>query len=223
MTDIVERAQRLIGHLPGVEIATSWGRPALKVSGRSFAGLSRVPGAIWVLCPLELKEMLMEAAPEIFFETDHYRGWPAILVRMDGGDDEAIAARLEAAWADGAEVRGSSSPSVVPLPMSDAAAVDPEEALVAAASSCHMLWFLSLAHDAGFIVASYRDEAQGVIGRDERGKIAMTTIRLRPEIAFEGREPAAAELAGLHHEAHDKCFIANSLRCEVVVEEPQSA
>jgi organic hydroperoxide reductase OsmC/OhrA len=120
----------------------------------------------------------------------------------------------------GAIVAGSSSPHVVPPPMSDASAVDPEEALVAAASSCHMLWFLSLAHDAGFEVTSYRDEARGEMGKDDRGKIAIRTIRLRPDIAFAGRQPSAEELDGLHHDAHEKCFIANSLRSEVVVEAP---
>jgi organic hydroperoxide reductase OsmC/OhrA len=118
----------------------------------------------------------------------------------------------------GAVVRGSSSPSVVPLPLSDAAAVDPEEALVASAASCHMLWFLSLAQGAGFEVASYRDAAQGEMGKDERGRTAIRTIRLRPEIDFIGKAPDAAALDALHHEAHEKCFIANSLRSEVVVE-----
>jgi organic hydroperoxide reductase OsmC/OhrA len=120
----------------------------------------------------------------------------------------------------GAVVPGSSSPSVVPPPMSDPAAVDPEEALVAAASSCHMLWFLSLAHDAGFEVESYRDAASGEMGKDDRGRTAIRTIRLRPAIVFAGREPSPEELAQLHHEAHEKCFIANSLRSEVLVEDP---
>ncbi|HEV2079244.1 MAG TPA: OsmC family protein [Allosphingosinicella sp.] len=118
----------------------------------------------------------------------------------------------------GAVVRGSSSPSVVPEPMSDASAVDPEEALVASASSCHMLWFLSLAQQAGLDVRSYRDQAVGSIGRDERGRVAITRIALRPEIVFAARQPGKEELDALHHEAHDKCFIANSLRCEIVVE-----
>ena len=118
----------------------------------------------------------------------------------------------------GAEVRGSSSPHVVPEPMSDPAGVDPEEALIASASSCHMLWFLSLARDAGFDVASYSDRAGGVMGRGEDGRIAITRITLRPVIAFTGRRPDADELAALHHEAHEKCFIANSLRSEIVVE-----
>jgi organic hydroperoxide reductase OsmC/OhrA len=81
-----------------------------------------------------------------------------------------------------------------------------------------MLWFLHLARDSGFDVASYRDEARGTMGKDERGRIAVTRITLRPEIEFVGREPDAAKLARLHHEAHDRCFIANSLRSEVVVE-----
>jgi organic hydroperoxide reductase OsmC/OhrA len=102
--------------------------------------------------------------------------------------------------------------------MSDASAVDPEEALVASASSCHMLWFLALAQKAGLEVLSYRDEAIGSLGKDERGRVAMTRIALRPEIVFAGRQPSKRELDGLHHEAHDKCFIANSLRSEIVVE-----
>jgi organic hydroperoxide reductase OsmC/OhrA len=118
----------------------------------------------------------------------------------------------------GAEVRGSSSPLVVPMPMSDPAGVDPEEALIASASSCHMLWFLHMARDAGLDVASYRDAARGSIGKDDRGKAAITRIVLKPEIAFVGRQPDAAELDRLHHEAHERCFIANTLRCEVVVE-----
>ncbi len=118
----------------------------------------------------------------------------------------------------GAVVKGSSSPSVVPEPMSDASAVDPEEALLASASSCHMLWFLSLAQKAGLDVLSYSDEAVGTLGKDERGRVAVVRIALRPEIAFAGREPGKEELDALHHEAHEKCFIANSLRCEIVVE-----
>ena len=118
----------------------------------------------------------------------------------------------------GAVVRGSSSPSVVPPPRSDPAAVDPEEALVASASSCHLLWFLSLAQAAGLEIASYRDRATGTLGRDERGRMAITRIVLRPEIEFAGRRPDDEELRRLHHDAHDKCFIANSLRSEVVVD-----
>jgi organic hydroperoxide reductase OsmC/OhrA len=120
----------------------------------------------------------------------------------------------------GAVVRGSSSPDVVPLPMSDPAGVDPEEALVASVSACHMLWFLSLAQRAGWDVASYSDDAEGVMARDDRGRIAITRITLRPAIAFAGAAPDPAALDRLHHESHERCFIANSLRTEVVVEAP---
>jgi organic hydroperoxide reductase OsmC/OhrA len=113
----------------------------------------------------------------------------------------------------------SSSPLSVPVPMSDPAAVDPEEALVAAASSCHMLFFLSLAAQAGFVVDSYEDHALGTLGQDADGRMAMTEVRLRPAIVFGGdKRPAAPELAALHHAAHDRCYVANSLKCAVVVE-----
>jgi organic hydroperoxide reductase OsmC/OhrA len=118
----------------------------------------------------------------------------------------------------GAVVTGSSSPSVVPAPMSDPAGIDPEEALVASVSACHMLWFLSLAQQAGLDVLSYRDAARGKMGKDERGKTAITQIMLRPEIAFNGPAPDPETVARLHHDAHERCFIANSLRTEIVVE-----
>ena len=118
----------------------------------------------------------------------------------------------------GATVAGSSSPAVVPEPMSDPAAIDPEEALAASAAACHMLWFLALAQAAGLDVASYRDRAEAELGRIGPGKVAVTRITLRPDIAFAGRAPDAAELERLHHEAHERCFIANTLNCEIVVE-----
>jgi organic hydroperoxide reductase OsmC/OhrA len=139
--------------------------------------------------------------------------------RSDGGFAEGRYSRAHLWRFDGgATVAASASPHVVPPPLSDPAGVDPEEALVASASACHMLWFLHLARDAGLAVASYRDEARGTMGKDERGRIAVTRIALRPEIEFAGRAPDGEELDRLHHEAHDKCFIANSLRSEVVVE-----
>jgi len=118
----------------------------------------------------------------------------------------------------GLSVPASSSPLSVPLPMSDPAAVDPEEALVAAASSCHMLFFLSLAAARGLVVDSYRDHAVGTLAPDEAGCQAMTRIVLRPAIVFAGRQPDRAELQTLHHEAHARCYIANSLKGEIVVE-----
>lgn len=119
----------------------------------------------------------------------------------------------------GAVVRGSSAPSGVPEPMSDPSAVDPEEALVAALSSCHMLFFLAYARKDGFIVDSYRDEAEGSMSKDERGKVSITEIILRPAITWSGdKMPDAAAIADLHHRSHDICYIANSIRAEVKIE-----
>jgi organic hydroperoxide reductase OsmC/OhrA len=139
--------------------------------------------------------------------------------RSTGGFREGRYSRAHSLSFDGgAVVPGSSSPHVVAAPMSDPAGVDPEEALVASASACHMLWFLHLARDSGLDVAAYRDEARGTMGKDERGRMAMIRIMLRPEIEFAGERPAPDLLARLHHEAHERCFIANSLRTEIVVE-----
>ena len=118
----------------------------------------------------------------------------------------------------GLTVPASSSPLSVPLPMSVAANVDPEEALVAATSSCHMLFFLSLAAQRGFVIDDYRDEAVGELGKNARGRLAMTRIVLRPRIAFAGTPPSPEALAALHHDAHERCYIANSLTANVVVE-----
>jgi organic hydroperoxide reductase OsmC/OhrA len=120
----------------------------------------------------------------------------------------------------GLHVPASSSPLSVPLPMSNPANLDPEEALVAAVSSCHMLFFLSLAAHAGFVVDGYRDHALGTMDKNAQGRIAMTRIELRPAISFSGAAPDAAKLAALHHAAHEKCYIANSITAEVVVGEP---
>ena len=116
----------------------------------------------------------------------------------------------------GIEIPGSSSPHVVPLPMSDAAAVDPEEAFVAALSSCHMLWFLTVAVKRKFRVDSYHDRAVGVMARNGLGKLAMTTVTLRPDVRFSGeRVPTRVEIDEMHHNAHDECFIASSVKTEV--------
>lgn len=122
----------------------------------------------------------------------------------------------------GVEVPGSSSPHVVPLPWSDVSAVDPEEAFVASLASCHMLWFLSLAGKRKFCVDSYADKASGVMAKNAEGKLAMTVVTLRPEVVFYGaRLPTHEEIDALHHEAHEECFIANSVktdvRCEPVI------
>ncbi|MEO7178272.1 MAG: OsmC family protein [Allosphingosinicella sp.] len=139
--------------------------------------------------------------------------------RSDGGFRDGRYSRAHSLSFDGgAVVPGSSSPHVVPPPMSDPAGVDPEEALVASVSACHMLWFLHLARDSGLDVAAYRDEARGTMAKDDRGRMAMTRIVLRPEIEFAGAAPDAEALERLHHDAHERCFIANSLRTEIVVE-----
>lgn len=117
----------------------------------------------------------------------------------------------------GLTVAASSSPSVVPLPWSNPAAVDPEEAFIAAIASCHMLWWLSLAARAGFNVLSYRDRAVGTMAPNEQGKRWIDTVTLHPEIHYEGRIPTETEAADLHHRAHEACFIANSVRTTVTV------
>jgi organic hydroperoxide reductase OsmC/OhrA len=118
----------------------------------------------------------------------------------------------------GTTVPASPSPSVVRAPWSSEAAVDPEEAFVASVSSCHMLTFLWLASRAGLVVDSYRDRAVGVMTKNDRGIPWVSRIALHPEIEWEGGTPPSAEaLHQLHHGAHEQCFIANSIRTEVVV------
>ena len=118
----------------------------------------------------------------------------------------------------GVTVEGSSSPSVVPLPWSNAANVDPEEAYVASISSCHMLTFLFVAAKAGFTVTAYRDEAVGTMTRTAQGVVWISRVTLAPVIQYGERQPTADELAHLHHAAHDGCFIANSVKTTVTVE-----
>lgn len=139
--------------------------------------------------------------------------------QSDGGfRDDSYSRRHLWRFDGGAEVVASSSPGVVPVPKSDPAGVDPEEALVASAASCHMLWFLSLAREAGLAVESYEDEAVAEMGRVGPGRLAVVRITLRPRIAFAGPTPDQAALDRLHHDAHERCFIANTLNCEIVVE-----
>jgi organic hydroperoxide reductase OsmC/OhrA len=114
-------------------------------------------------------------------------------------------------------VPASSSPQVVPLPYSLQAAVDPEEAFVASLSSCHMLFALSFAAKAGFVVDEYTDSAEGLLTRDSAGKLSMTQVTLRPRMVFSGpKAPTAAQHDALHHEAHEECFIASSVRSEII-------
>ena len=119
----------------------------------------------------------------------------------------------------GVVVPASSSPHTVRVPLSVEAAVDPEEALVASLSSCHMLWFLSLAAAGRWRVDDYSDEALGEMGRNAAGKIAMLRVTLRPRVRFSGeRLPTRAEVLQLHERAHEECFIANSVTTVVTIE-----
>jgi len=117
----------------------------------------------------------------------------------------------------GATVAASSSPHNVPPPYSAAENVDPEEAFVAAIASCHMLFFLHFAAQAGLVVESYADNAAGVLEADQRGRMALTKITLRPQIKFKGDAPSRQDMGALHARAHRFCFLANSVRGEVVV------
>jgi organic hydroperoxide reductase OsmC/OhrA len=123
---------------------------------------------------------------------------------------------------EGVKVPASSSPLVVKPPLARTDAVDPEEALVAATSSCHMLFFLDLASRQGFRVDRYIDQAQGTLDKRADGRTAMVGITLHPAITFSGeKRPTAADLDALHHRAHELCYIANSLNFEVHVEPPE--
>ena len=118
----------------------------------------------------------------------------------------------------GVNVPASSSPHSVRVPFSLEAAVDPEEALVAATSSCHMLTFLWIAAKKGFVIDSYEDDAVGEMTQGDDGKQWISKITLDPQIAWSGeRVPTADETAEMHHAAHEGCYIANSIRSEVVV------
>jgi organic hydroperoxide reductase OsmC/OhrA len=118
----------------------------------------------------------------------------------------------------GITVPASASPGVVPLPFSREDAIDPEEAFVAAISSCHMLTFIDIARRAGHVIDSYEDEAVGTMERVGPGKMAVTRVTLRPKIGFQGQTPGKGSLDDLHHQAHETCFIANSVKTEIVVE-----
>ncbi len=113
---------------------------------------------------------------------------------------------------DGVSVPASAPPSVVRAPWHVTAAVDPEEAVVAALSSCHMLFFLSFCSAAGYIVESYQDAPEGIMTRNDAGKEYLSRFTLRPHVVYRDRAPSAEEFAALHHRAHEECYIANSVR-----------
>ncbi len=118
----------------------------------------------------------------------------------------------------GISIAASPSPSVVLVPYSNPANVDPEEAFVAAVSSCHMLSFLYVASKAGVVVTSYRDEAVGVLTRNAIGKYWISKVTLHPQVEYvAATPPSAGQIQHLHHAAHEECYIANSIKTEVVV------
>lgn len=119
----------------------------------------------------------------------------------------------------GITVPASASPHSVPLPYSTVAAVDPEEGFVASISSCHLLWFLSIAAKRGFVVDTYSDAATGTLEPNSDGKVAMTRVTLRPAVRFSGPViPSEEDFIEMHHEAHEECYIANSIKTDVSCE-----
>jgi organic hydroperoxide reductase OsmC/OhrA len=119
----------------------------------------------------------------------------------------------------GMTVAASPSPSVVPAPWSNPAHVDPEEAFVASISSCHMLTFLYFASRQGFLIGSYEDESVGLLTKNEKGVPWISKVTLHPKIVFDGeKQPTPPEIENLHHLAHEQCFIANSVKSEIVVD-----
>ena len=133
--------------------------------------------------------------------------------------DDAYSRGHTWAFDGGLVIPASASPDIVPLPHSVAENVDPEEAFVASLSSCHMLFFLAIAAARDIVVDRYKDAAIGHMGKDDRGRTAMTKIVLRPECIYSGEKtPTRKQIERIHHRAHNLCYIANSVRCEIVVE-----
>ena len=144
-------------------------------------------------------EIIWERGEQVFSDNKYSRKH---LLKFDGG----------------IEVQGSSSPLVIPLPYSEENAIDPEEAFVSSLSSCHMLWFLSIAAKNGFVVDSYHDSAVGIMKPNERKKFWVSEVTLNPRTVFSGvKVPTSEEISSMHHEAHDECFIANSVKSNVRV------
>ena len=113
---------------------------------------------------------------------------------------------------------GNAAASNIPNTAPGTPGADPEQQFVASLSTCHMLWFLHLACDGKFVVASYRDEASGLLAKDVEGKEAMTQVTLRPVVSFSGAKPTPAQFAQLHEKTHERCYIANSVKTEIILE-----
>ena len=144
-------------------------------------------------------------------------------IRWQRGDldftDDNYSRAHEWQFDGGLTVAASASPDIVPLPMSVAENVDPEEAFVASLSSCHMLFFLAIAAASGFVIDEYTDAATGRMQKNSEGRTAITQVILRPCATYSGeRIPEREQIEKMHHRAHRQCFIANSVNTEVVTE-----
>jgi len=118
----------------------------------------------------------------------------------------------------GITIQASSSPQIVPTPYSVEENVDPEEAFIASLSSCHMLFFLSLAAKRKLIIDAYLDHVTGVLKKDRHGKASITKVTLNPQIKFSGKIlPTTEQITKIHNEAHEQCFIANSVKSEIEI------
>ncbi len=138
---------------------------------------------------------------------------------LKSGEDFAKGRYSRGHWVSfdgGATIEGSASPHVVGKWAVDAA-IDPEEMLVAAISTCHMLSFLHVARLAGFVVTAYRDHAEGTMETIAPGKEAVTRVVLHPKIDWTGNGPDPSQLDHMHHQAHEACFIANSVKTDITV------
>ena len=122
------------------------------------------------------------------------------------------------AFGHGIQLPGNAGQGNVPATVQWTPGADPEQQFVASLSTCHMLWFLHLAHDAKFTVEHYRDEASGVLAKNAEGRLAMTQVTLRPVVAFAGAKPTPEQFAQLHEKTHTRCFIANSVKTEILLE-----
>lgn len=139
---------------------------------------------------------------------------------LSGGDDfprGKYSRRHVWEFDNGQVLDASPSPNVVPVPYSDPGCIDPEEAFVAAISSCHLLTFLYLASRRGVTVLRYEDRAVGEMGKNESGVVWVSRVTLHPTLVFDGAAPPKVVIDELHHQAHEQCFIANSVKTEIVV------
>jgi organic hydroperoxide reductase OsmC/OhrA len=121
-------------------------------------------------------------------------------------------------FGDDVRVPGTAARANIPATAPQTAGIDPEQAFVAALASCHMLWFLHIASTAKLVVDRYLDHAVGALEKNAEGKLAITRVSLRPAVAFSGAQPTPDEVRALHEKAHEKCFIANSVKTEIVIE-----